>query len=143
VPKRLFVPFLVLLALVGLVAACGDDDDSGGKSGASTTAPEEKRASDADVAAGLKELDELGQDISAAIQDGDKDKAKELIAQIEPTWEDIEGTVKANSEDLYLQFEDAFAAFALANKDADGSKAQVTAGKVSGAVAIYLQAHKG
>jgi len=150
VPKRLFVPFLVLLALVGLVAACGDDDDSTksasgsgthGKSSASTTAPEEKRASDAEVAAGLKTLDKLGQDIAAAIRAGDKDKAKDLLDQIEPTWQDIEGTIKANGENLYLQFEDAFAAIRLASDDADGEKAQTTAGNISAAVAIYLQAH--
>ena len=139
--KRLIGSVLAVLAIGGLVAACGDDDDSSSKSGATTTAPEEKRASDADVAEGLKKIDTLGQDIHAAIQAGDKDKAAELIDQIEPTWEDIEGTIKANDENLYLQFEDAFAALGLAAKATDATKAQTTAANISGAVAIYLQAH--
>jgi hypothetical protein len=133
---------LVLLALTLVGTACGgDDDDASGSNAATTTAPEEARASDADVAAGLHTITALGTDIAAAVTAGDKAKASDLVEKIEPAWEDIEGTIKANDEEVYLSFEDAFAAIGLAVKDGDGDKATAVAGDITTAADAYLEAH--
>lgn len=143
--KRLAGSLLVVLTIGGLVAACGDDDDSGtvggGGSTTTTTAPEDARASDADVADGLATIDGLGKDIAAAVQGGDTAGADDLHSQIEPVWERIEGTIKANDEDTYLTFEDAFAALGLAIDGKDAAKASEASTTISTAVAEYLKAH--
>jgi hypothetical protein len=142
--KRLGGSLLVLLAIGGLVAACGDDDDGtvgGGGSTTTTTAPEDVRASDADVADGLATIDGLGKDIVAAVQGGDTAGAEDLLSQIEPAWQRIEGTIKANDEDTYLTFEDSFAAIGLAVDGKDAAKASEASTAISTAVAAYLKAH--
>lgn len=142
--KRLAGSLLVVLAIGGLVAACGDDDDGtvgGGGSTTTTTAPEDARASDADVADGLTTIDGLGKDIAAAVQSGDIAGADDLHSQIEPVWQRIEGTIKANDEDTYLTFEDTFAAVGLAIEGKDAAKAADASSAISAAVAAYLQAH--
>lgn len=142
--SRFTVGLFVLLTLTFVGAACGgDDDDSSGSGATTTTAPEEARASDADVAAGLKTITGVGDDIAAAVTAGDKDKASELVAKLEPAWAEIEGTVKANDEEVYLAFEDAFAAIGLAVRDGDGAKATSVAGDIRAAADAYLEAYPG
>jgi len=139
VRSRFTVGLLVLLSLTFVGAACGGDDDS--SSATTTTAPEEARASDAAVAAGLHAITGIGDDIAAAVQAGDSAKAADLVEKIEPAWQEIEGTIKANDEDTYLAFEDAFAAIGLAVKDGDGTKASTVAGDIRTAADSYLEAH--
>ena len=141
--SRFTIGLLVLLSLTFVGAACGGDDDDSGSGGTTTTAPEEARASDADVAAGLTTITGLGDDIAAAVTAGDKDKASDLVEKIEPAWEEIEGTIKANDEEVYLAFEDAFAAIGLAVKDGDGAKATSIAGDIRAAADAYLEVHPG
>ncbi|MEA3055956.1 MAG: hypothetical protein QOD30_1388, partial [Actinomycetota bacterium] len=120
--SRVAIGLLVLVSLTFVGAACGGDDDDS-SSATTTTAPEEARASDADVAAGLHTITGIGDDIAAAVAAGDTTKATDLVEKIEPSWAKIEGTIKSNDEEAYLAFEDAFAAIGLAVKDGDGSKA--------------------
>jgi hypothetical protein len=139
--KRLARSVLVLIAVTGLVAACGGDDDDSSDATTTTTAPEDARASDADVAAGLQTIKGIAGDISAAVAGGKDDEAKELVEKIEPTWEEIEGTIKENDEEAYLTFEDAFAAIGLAVEDGDDAGATKAASDISAAAAAYLEAH--
>jgi len=125
---------IVALSLVGLVAgsACSND-----KKGERSEAPEDKRTSAAAVAVGLHQIDAIAKQIAAAAGT-DQAKAKQLDAQIEPAWQRIEGTVKANDKDAYLTFEDSFALLHKAAKDNDGALGQQGSAAVSKAVADYL-----
>src|SRR5262249_36993935 len=89
---------------------------------ATSGAPEDQRTSAAAVAAGLRNIQVIAGQIARTAA-SDKGKAMELSAQIEPRWQPIEGTVKANDQDAYLAFEDAFALLEIAAKDGDGAKA--------------------
>lgn len=140
VARRLLPALLALLALAGVFTACGDDDSSAGAA-TTTTAPEEARASDAEVAAGLATIKTLTADISAAVTAKDADKASELVEQIEPAWAKIEGTIKENDEDTYLAFEDAFAAIGVAVKDGDAAKTAETANAIAKTADDYVRAH--
>jgi hypothetical protein len=132
---------VAILAAVGL-AACGGDDDDSGSSTSTPTAPEDRRASDADVADGLHKIDGVVTDAAAALE-SDPGRAKDLEEQIEPTWEEIEGTIKANDQDTYLTFEDSFALLGNAIDDKDTTKADKAATDVSATVSSYLAAHPG
>ena len=134
---------LVVLAVTGPATACGGDDDSASSSATTTTsAPEEMRTSATAVAAGLHEIDAIGNDIVAALDAGETDKAKQLEEKIEPAWQKIEGTVKANDENTYLAFEDAFAAIGLAIDGGDSAKARKASDDISSAVTAYLKAYR-
>jgi hypothetical protein len=124
---------VVLILAVGGVA-CG----SGGKSkdAASAQAPEDLRAPAAAVTAGLGTVNSLTAQIALAAS-ADAKSAKQLNAGIEPAWRVIEGTVRANDKDLYIRFEDDFAALTKAADTGDGPKAQQAAADISEAVKAY------
>jgi hypothetical protein len=145
VPARMNRSTRILLAVLALVAlgaaACGDDDDdTGGGATATSAAPEDLRATDDVVAAGLQQIDGLVQQASAVVG-SDKAAAQALSDQIEPVWQKVEGTVKANDQEIYLTFEDSFAALAGAAEKADTARAAKAAADVKQAVATYLAAH--
>jgi hypothetical protein len=131
------------LALIAVVGACSDN-----KSTADTTSessggrPEDQRAPDAEVATGLKKIESTVNEV-AKTTGSDKDKAKELTEEIEPVWEEIEGTIKAHDQDAYITFEDNFATLESAAEDGDAAKAQQAATTVSGAVTAYLAKYPG
>src|SRR5262245_10938143 len=110
--------FALLAALIALsagLAACGGDDNSSADSSAGTTsaattqastqAPEDTIAPDAAVGAGLVKLKGVAEKIADA---SDADASKEASEGLEPVWQPIEGTVKKNEPDLYLDIEDSF-----------------------------------
>ena len=107
-----------------VLAACGGDDDddasSSGSETSTTVAPEDLRASDADVAAGLAEIKATSAQIATTVE-ADAEQAGKLNDTIEPAWQPIEGTIKANDPDAYITFEDNFAALgdAVDSGDAD------------------------
>src|SRR6266508_1393667 len=69
-------------------------------------------------------------------------EARALIDQIEPTWQPIEGTIKANDQDAYLAMEDSFALLEKA-ADGDAGSAAKGAGTVAATVAAYLAKYRG
>jgi hypothetical protein len=122
--------FALLAALVALgagLAACGGDD--GGSSSGSTAAsggaattqaaasPEDTIAPDAAVGAGLVKLKAVAEKVAGA---PDGDEAKAAAEGLEPVWQPIEGTVKKNEPDLYLDVEDSFER--LESGDLDNAK---------------------
>jgi hypothetical protein len=125
----------VLLALTTAGVACSSG--GGGKDKESAPAPEDHRAPAAEVTAGLRQIDGLGAQISLAAS-ADAKSAKALNAGIEPAWQAIEGTIRANDKDLYIRFEDDFAALEKAADTGDGPKAQEAAADISEAVKAYL-----
>ncbi|HZQ28181.1 MAG TPA: hypothetical protein VFA94_10830 [Acidimicrobiales bacterium] len=133
---------VVLLAVaVALVAgACSNSKKDTASANASS--PEDKRTSAAAVATGLKKIEATATDIAKSITT-DKARAKKLTGDIEPVWEGIEGTVKANDQDSYITFEDNFAVLEKAAEDGDATKAQQGADAVSKAVSSYLAKYPG
>jgi len=133
----------VLVAAVGL-AACGDDGDSSGSgpSKSSKVAPEDLRASDADVAAGLADIKDISTSVADAVEAGSGD-AKKLDDGIEPAWQPIEGTIKANDTDTYITFEDNFAVLSNAADDDDAGKARDAADLINTTADDYLAAYPG
>jgi glucose/arabinose dehydrogenase len=103
----------------------------------SSQAPEEKRATAAEVAIGLRKIDDTAKGVASKAA-GDKAGAQVLDAQIEPVWKTIEGTVKANSQDGYASFEDSFGLLQSAASAGDAAKAGTASAAVSKAVADYL-----
>jgi hypothetical protein len=102
-----------------------EDDESG--------SPESRIAPDAEVTAGLKRL--KGVAATAAAAGGGHD-ARDAVEQV---WQPIEGTVKRNEPDLYLDVEDSFEQ--LANGDA--ADARRGAQRLGRAVDAYLAKHPG
>jgi hypothetical protein len=135
----------VVLVAVGLsvaVMACSSDSKSSTTvTSSGSEAPEDKRASAAEVAKGLKEIEATAKAMVAA--GTDKAQLKEADEKIEPVWEEIEGTVKANDSDAYITFEDAFAVLEKAADDGDAAKVQSGSDSVSKAVAEYLVKYPG
>ncbi|MEY2451643.1 MAG: hypothetical protein QOD92_1217 [Acidimicrobiaceae bacterium] len=144
--SRVVRALLLVMGISLLTAACSSDskktETSGGGALSTAPAPEELRASAADVVTGLKQIDSTAKQI-ASTAGTDKTKAKELVGEIEPVWETIEGTVKANDPDSYIAFEDAFALLETAADDGDATKAQQAAGSVSSTVTAYLAKYPG
>ena len=140
--RRLARLLVVALAVAVVAGACGSSGGDKDADAASATAPENQRASAAEVATGLHKIEGIAKDIAAAAG-SDKSRAKELSEQIEPVWQGIEGTVKANDQDTYVTFEDSFAALGRAADDGDGAKASKAAGDVSATVDAYLAKHPG
>ena len=129
----------VLVALTIAGVACGS---GGGKDKESNDAPESHQAPAAQVTAGLGKIGGIVGQISATAGTDPK-SAKALDGGIEPAWQQIEGTVRTNDKDLYIRFEDDFAALSKAASAGDGAKAQQSAADVADAVKTYLARYPG
>jgi hypothetical protein len=138
---------IVLVAAV-FVAACGGDDDSSGSgsgsgsASASATAPEDLRASAVAVAAGLAALKSAFTQTADAVEAGAQ-MATSLQKTLQPAWEKVEGTIKANDPDAYITFEDQLAAMSNAVKDKDADKAKEAAETFGSTADQYLAAYPG
>jgi hypothetical protein len=133
------------LTTAALVTGCGSSSKSSGDSTTTTAAsgrPEDLRTTPAKVVAGLAAIDKTTTQI-ASIAATDKARAEELAESIEEEWEPIEGTIKENSADAYLTFEDQFAVLQNAAKAGDGTKAAAAAATVKQAVADYTAKYPG
>lgn len=140
-PRRFIASLVVVLVVAAGTAACGGSNNGSSGRASTTVAPEELRVTPVRVALGLHRIDRLGHEVTTAVAAGRLARAKGLLARIEPTWQSIEGTVKAEDADAYLAFEDAFAALGLAVGDGDAARAQKASTAISDAATAYLQAH--
>jgi hypothetical protein len=125
--------------------ACSSNDNTStapNQSASASQAPEDVRAPDAAVATGLKQIQDITGQVAQSVA-SDKSKAKDLNEQIEPVWETIEGTVKANDSSSYITFEDSFAALEKAVDSGDAAKAQQAATTVASTATAYLQTYPG
>ena len=135
---------LMLVSAVGL-AGCSSGGDTSVVPAAPTTAPaapQAQSASAAEVAAGLRKIDQLAKGIAESAGT-DKARAASLDGQIEPTWKTIEDTVKANDQDTYLAMEDNFAVLEKAADDGDAAMATKGSAGISSAVQAYLAKYSG
>jgi hypothetical protein len=136
----------LVVAAVMALGACGSDSGGAGSAStssssaattaASSAAPEDTIAPDAAVSAGLAKLKAVGAKVAAA---PDGDSAKAAAEGLEPVWQPIEGTVKKNEPDLYIDVEDSFQR--LESGDVDNAKTGAQA--LSTAVDAYLAKHPG
>ena len=148
---------LAALAASAALSACGSGDDGGTSSGdASATAtatatapassattedesgdeggsPESHIAPDAEVAAGLKRLRVVAGTVAAA---GGGNEARDAV---ETVWQPIEGTVKKNEPELYLDVEDSFELLS----SGDPGDAQRGRQRLDRAIDAYLAKHPG
>jgi hypothetical protein len=131
-----------MFAMGVALAACGGDDKAGSSaSSAATTAeataaPEDTIAPDAEVGAGLVKLKGVAAKIAGAADGG---ASKQAAEGLEPVWRPIEGTVKKNEPDLYLDVEDSFQR--LESGDLDNAKKGAQA--LNAAVDAYLAKRPG
>jgi hypothetical protein len=135
----------MVAASIALGACGGDENDSGGGSSTAgtvtsttqaTAAPEATIAPDAAVSAGLAKLKGVAAKIAGA---ADGNGSKKASAGLEPVWQPIEGTVKKNEPDLYLEVEDSFQRLESGNL----ANAKKGARALNTAVDAYLAKHPG
>lgn len=133
---------LVVLVAAGAVALTGCGGSKSDTTTAAPPVPEEQRTTPAAVATGLRNIEGIAGQIAAAAGT-DKVKATELAEQIEPQWQPVEGTVKANDQDAYLAFEDSFAVLEGAAEKGDGAAAAKGSDAVSSTAQRYLAKYPG
>jgi hypothetical protein len=109
-------------------ASAGEDEDEG--------SPESHIAPDSEVTAGLGDLTGVGDKVASA---SDGAASKEAAEGLEPVWQPIEGTVKKNEPDIYLDIEDSFQRM----ESGDVANAKKGAAAMATAVAAYLAKHPG
>lgn len=134
--SRILSGLVAAAALVTLVA-CGSDDSTTSTSTSDTasasptgTTPEDQRTTDAAVADGMTQINDLAAEIAAA----PAAQGKTLSDGIEPLWMPIEGTVQENSQETYDAYEGAFTLL----ESGDVTKAQEGAKAVDEATTAYL-----
>ena len=135
---------LVLCLLVSAGAACSkkSPEPAAEQTSPASPAPEEVKAPAAEVAIGLRQIDQTARGI-ADKAGTDKAGAEQLDAQIEPVWQKVEGTIKSNNPDVYITFEDNFAMLSIAAKGGDAAKAKTASDTISKTVTDYLAAYPG
>jgi hypothetical protein len=129
---------------VGL-AGCSSGGDTSAPPATSMTvsaAPEAQPANAAEVATGLRKIDQIARQVAESAGT-DKARAASLDGQIEPTWKTIEDTVKRNDQNTYLAMEDNFAVLEKAADDGDAAAAAKGSAGVSSAVQAYLAKYSG
>ena len=146
---------LAALAAGAALSACGGGDDGSASSGdaaatatATATAPaspattedesgddspESHIAPDAEVAAGLKRLKVVA---ATAAAGGGGNEARDAV---ETVWQPIEGTVKKNEPELYLDVEDSFELLS----SGDSGDAKRGEQRLDQAIDAYLAKHPG
>ena len=146
--SRRLAAVIVAVALTGplsLTAACSSSAHIGGATApadtggpADTTSPEEVIVSDAEVSAGIANVDDQIA-LALTILPTDQAKAKAVVEQVYDTWYGIEGTIKQHSKDLYLDMEDGLGAVKNGVDQNDATKAQKGSTDFSAAASKYLQ----
>ncbi len=135
---------LMVVGVVGL-AGCSSGGDTAVAPPAPTSAagtPDVQQATAAEVAAGLRKIDQLAKGIAESAGT-DKTKAASLDGEIEPAWKPIEDVVKTNDQNTYLAMEDSFAVLERAADDGDKTAAAKGSAAVSSAVQAYLAKYSG
>ncbi len=135
---------VAVLAAAFSVLAVGCSSDSDSPSGGATTtapAPESITTAPSATADGLRQIAVVVAQIVAA--GGTKEQATSLAEQIEPIWQKIEGTIKANDQNAYLAFEDSFALISTGAAAGDTAKVAQGATGVTTAIADYLAKYPG
>jgi hypothetical protein len=146
--RRLLAVGMLAGALAIGLSACGgsssnaDSDAPAVGTEHGNRSPQEVRAPDDEVADGLGQLKAIVNQIGDSAS-SDNNHAKDLQAEIEPIWESVEGTVKANDPSAYGTLADQFTVIGKAVAQKDGSAARTAAALVNKTADAYLAAHPG
>ena len=139
--RRLSLPLrgpLVGAMALGLVLVAGCSSSSDSSSSTSTTkAPEDVLVTNAKVTAGLASLGTLVR-TAASQAKTDPAAAQATMNQASEQWEAIEGRIKKNDTDAYLQFEDALSDLRVGAQDQDATKVAKGARNLATIAAAYL-----
>jgi hypothetical protein len=136
--RRLLTAPLALLATVGLAAALpACSSSSSGPGAPATTSPEDRVATDAEVAQGLAEVQALA-DRAVEQLATDKAAATATVEQLYDTWYAVEGTIKRNDVSTYLDLEDGLGAVKRGVDQGDQAKASGGAAAFATSAASYL-----
>jgi Tfp pilus assembly protein PilW len=128
---------------LGLVLGTGCSSSGSMSSSSSTTrAPEDILVSSAQVATGLAALQTLAGTASSEAKTN-PEAAKKTATRAHDQWAKVEGRVKKNDPDAYLQFEDALTNLTVGAKDQDAAKVARGASGVATAAAAYLAKYPG
>jgi len=134
----------LVAALVGTAlltfTACSDDSPATTTSSSSSPAPEDVVAPPAEVASGLRQLLMVSDQVVAA--GTDKAKATSAVEQLEPVWAHVEGAVRKNDLDVYVQIEEDLVLIAKAEKG-DAETAKRGADDLRTQVEKYLTSYPG
>jgi len=139
---RLRAPLAAALVGTALLTftACSDDSSTTTTSSSRGPAPEDVIAPPAEVTAGLRQLLTLADQVVAA--GTDKAKAKAAVEQVEPIWGHVEGAVRKNDLDVYVQIEEDLVLIAKA-ENGDASTAKRGADDLRTQVNTYLASYPG
>jgi len=145
-PRRLVaVPVVALIAVLGLTGACSSSSKDDGSAAVTTpagssdtTSPEDVIVPDAQVTAGIADIDDQIALVLTTLST-DQAKAKTQVDAVYDTWYSIEGTIKENSSDLYLDMEDGLGAVKNGVDQNDATKAKKGSTDFSAAASKYLQ----
>lgn len=131
---------VLAVALASVLGGCSSDDGATTADGVTTTTPEDRISTDAEVAAGLAEMQSSVDEIEAA--GPDTLRAAAADDALEPVWQRIEGTIKKNEPDVYLEIEDSMSLLA-AGVEGDEDKGTRGAEDMTAAIVRYLERHPG
>ncbi|MEN3361121.1 MAG: hypothetical protein V7637_5103 [Mycobacteriales bacterium] len=132
---------VVAVAFSVLAVGCSGSSGTPGGSASTAPAPEEVTTTTAAVAEGLRQIASVAAQVAAA---GDtRATAESLAGRIEPIWQQIEGTVKANDPACYLALEDSFALISTGAESGDTAKVSQGVAGVGKAMADYLAKYPG
>jgi hypothetical protein len=134
-----------LLAPITLVACGSSSSDASGGSPTTTSSSGESAETyvvvpDSQVTAGLAVINANAVKAAATIAAGQD--AKSTVDAMYAKWASIEGTIKQNEVEMYLDFEDALGSMQNANKDKDKVAAAAAVADFAKTSAQYLAKHR-
>lgn len=127
-----------LVALLTLTA-CGSDSDADSSTDPAVTSPEDHIADDAAVTAGLGRMARTAATIASTVAAGTK--VEDAQDQLEVDWQQVEGTVRQNEPDMYLEFEEDLGAIDKAAAAADATATAESIADLATVTASYLAKH--
>jgi hypothetical protein len=135
--RRIAFLLSTLLVLGLALGACSSSSDSKSSATSTTVAPEDILVSNAEVTAGLGKLGPLVGE-AATQATGDTKTAKATVNQSWNQWLAIEGRIKKNDTEAYLEFEDALSDMRIGADDENAAKVKKGSTAVVALIAAYL-----
>lgn len=133
--------FVTAASMTAALAVSGcSSSSSGGESDSSETTSEYAIVPDAEVTAGLAKVRTMAAEIKSLVAT-DKKAAEARFTELHEVWEEVEGTIKKNDKNSYLNIEDAMGEIkgGVQSDKADRVERGVT--DLSTAMDTYLKAH--
>ncbi len=141
---RLFGRRLVALVAMGTASlslgACGGSNSGGASETTTASASTYKVVSDADVTSGLTKVSAIMATLESR-RVADETDARTGLDEMYNAWFEIEGTVRKNEKDMYLQMEDGLVSAKVGVQENRLPKIKSGITDFEGARALYLAKH--